>query len=168
MNTIRSAFAAAAVLAAGVGSVVAVTTTDSASAGTAHGGAAPERQTVFTVQTHQGTDAGIDLGKTGFSAGDQDLFTGSVDRHGSRVGHLVGSCTTARVGRSTADQLCEFVLRLGHAQITASGSVSSTAKGPGTFALPIVGGTGRYGGARGQITVTATNGNTVPITISLR
>jgi hypothetical protein len=163
MNTIRSAIAAATVLAAGVGSVAALTTSDSASAGTA-----TARAGSFTVRAHQGSDTSIDHGNDGFSAGDQDLFAGALTRDGKHVGHLVGTCQTARVGGKTADQLCEFVLRLGHGQITASGSVSSTEKGPGTFALPILGGTGQYRRAAGQIAVTATNGDSFPIRVDLR
>jgi hypothetical protein len=163
MNTIRSATAALAVLAAGVGTIAALTTTDAASAGTASA-----RSTSFTLKSHQGTDTNVDLGDTGFSAGDQDYFTGALTRGGKHVGRLVGSCATARVGASTADQLCEFTLHLGKAQITAIGSVSSTQSGPGTFVLPIVGGTGRYDSAAGQIAVTATSGKTFPIAVSVR
>jgi hypothetical protein len=163
MNTIRSTTAVVTVLVAGVGTAAGLAVVGSASAGTAAGGA-----DTFTLRAHHGTDASIDLGKADFSAGDQDLFTGELTRNGKHVGRLVGSCVTARVGRSTADQLCEFVLRLGDAQITASGSVSSTPQGPGTFALPVVGGTGRYRNAAGQIAVAATSGKTFPITVSLR
>jgi hypothetical protein len=166
MNTIRSATAALAVLAAGVGTVAALTATDAASAGTASAGSGT-RSTTFTLRSHQGTDTNIDLGQTGFSAGDQDYFTGTLTRGAKHVGRLVGNCATARVGASTADQLCEFTLHLGQAQITAIGSVSSTQSGPGTFVLPIVGGTGRYDSATGQIAVTATNGKTFPIAVSL-
>jgi D-alanyl-D-alanine carboxypeptidase len=163
MNTIRSATAVVAVLAAGVGTLAGLTAVDSASAGTPSAAASGS----FTVRAHHGTDSSVDLGKTGFSAGDQDLFTGALTRHGKHVGRVVGTCTTVRVGRSTADQLCEFVLHLGAAQITATGSVSSTQHGPGTFALPVVGGTGRYRDAHGQIAVIATNGKSFPITVSL-
>jgi hypothetical protein len=163
MNSIRSATAVVAVLAAGAGTVAAVTSVDSASAGTATASARS-----FTVHAHHGSDTPLDLGQNGFSAGDQDLFTGALTRSGTHVGRLVGSCTTARVGRSSADQLCEFVLRLRKGQITASGSVGSTSQGPGTFSLPILGGTGRYQGAAGQIAVTSSNAKSIPITVSLR
>jgi hypothetical protein len=168
MNTIRSTIAAAAVLAGSVGTVAALTTTDSATAGTSGGSSAAAGRADFTVRAHQGSDTSIDNGKDGFSAGDQDLFAGALTRDGKHVGRMVGTCQTARVGSTTADQLCEFVLHLGHGQITASGSVSSAAKGPGTFTLAILGGTGRYRDAAGQIAVTATNGKTFPIRVSLR
>jgi hypothetical protein len=167
MNTIRSAAAVATVLAAGVGTIAALTATDAASAGTAQA-RSWVRSDTFTLHVHQSTDDNIDLGHTGFSAGDQDLFTARLTRSGMHAGRLVGSCTTVRVGKSTADQLCEFVLRLHHGQLTATGTVTSTQQGPGTFMLPIVGGTGRYHSAAGQITVTATSGDTFPIAVSLR
>lgn len=166
MNTIRSTAAVATVLAAGVGTIAALTAADSASAGTTGGSAA--RSQSFTLHAHHGTDDSVDLGPSGFSAGDQDLFTSSLTRGGKKVGRLVGSCTTARVGKTSADQLCEYVLRLDHGQITALGTVRSTQAGPGTFALAIAGGTGRYRSAAGQIEVTATSGTTIPITVSLR
>ncbi len=63
---------------------------------------------------------------------------------------------------------CAFDLHLARGQIMASGTTRSGKSGPGTFALPILGGTGRYQTAAGQIAVTATNGKTFPIAISLR
>jgi hypothetical protein len=162
MNSIRPVINSVAVVAVGLGTAGVLAASDSASAGTAPAGSGS-----FTVTTHQSSESDIDLGATGFSAGDEQFFTGALTRHGTHVGRLVGSCTTAHVGK-TADQLCEFVLSFGASQINASGSVSSGEQGPGTFALPILGGTGRYRGAAGQITVTATTGKTLPITVSLR
>ena len=167
----RSTAVAVAVLAAAGGAVVALNADGPATAGTSVGTSASATSAgarTFTVQTHQGPETNIDLGQKGFSAGDQDLFTGTITRQGNHVGRLVGNCTTVRVGKTTADQLCEFVLHLRRGQITAAGTVRSGAKGPGTFSLPVLGGSGRYGTASGQIAITATNGKTVPITVSLR
>ena len=122
----------------------------------------------FTVRVGHGTQANIDLGKSGFSAGDESPFVAPLTRHGHHVGHAVGNCTTARVAR-TADQLCEFVLVLGSkGQITAEGAVRAGQSGPGTFQLPIVGGTGHYQGAAGHLSVTAGSGASFPIKVSLR
>lgn len=68
----------------------------------------------------------------------------------------------------SADQLCEFVLRLGGGQITASGTVRSDQSGPGVFALAILGGTGRYQGAVGQVVVTPSNSASFPLRVELR
>jgi hypothetical protein len=137
-----------------------VATAGAASAGTPSTG-------TFTVRAHQGRQASIDLGKKGFSAGDEDLSVGALSYQGHTVGRLVTNCTTVRVGAASADQLCEFVLHLGSSQLTADGTVRAGHAGPGTFTLPILGGTGRYRSAGGVLSVTATNGGTVPITVSL-
>jgi hypothetical protein len=161
MSTARSIIAAAGLAAAAAATVAVVTTTSSAAAGTPSSG-------TFTVHAHHLSDTNVDLGKPGFSAGDQDVFVDRLGRDGQNVGWLAGSCTTVRVGRSSADQLCEFVLHLGTSQITSSGAVRAGQNGPGTFTVPILGGTGRYRGAVGQIAITAANGNSaVPITVSL-
>jgi hypothetical protein len=162
MSTIRSLITGATVVAVAGGATAVLAATGTATAGTA----ASASSRSFTVRAHHGSDANIDLGTSGFSAGDEDLFTGRLTRNGTSVGRFVGSCTTARVG-SSADQLCEFVLRLGPAQLTASGTVRSGQSGPGTFLLPILGGTGRYQGAGGEIAVTATDGSSFPIKVSL-
>ena len=154
----RQALVVAAVLTAGAG-VSAALVTNPASASTS--------PSTFSFRIYPGTDHNVDLGRSGFSAGDQDLFTGNIVRAGKRVGHVVGSCTTVRVGSTSAVQLCEWVLRLAHGQITATGSVSSGQHGPGTYALPIVGGTGIYDRAAGQLEITSTNGS-IPITVDLR
>jgi hypothetical protein len=158
MNRTRSAALLAVVLAA-AGSSAALAAGAPASAGSSP---AP-----FTLTVHRGSEATIDLGRHGFSAGDQDLYTCAVTAGGRSAGRLVGSCTTVRVA-TTADQLCEFVLRLGSAQLTAAGVVSSGPGGPGTFDLPVLGGTGKYAGAGGQIAVTASNGKSFPITVTLQ
>jgi Dirigent-like protein len=148
------------VVAAGGGTFIATTGTAAAASTPASG--------TFTVRAHHGGDTNIDLGKPGFSAGDQDLFHTSLTRNGRQVGRLTGSCTTVSVTASNDDQLCEFDLTFGTSQIATSGAVRAGQAGPGTFRLPIVGGTGRYRHARGQITVAASNGPVFPIRVSLR
>jgi hypothetical protein len=123
--------------------------------------------THFTVYAHAGTDRSIDVGRSGFSAGDYDVNTSRLGMNGTTVGWEVGDCVTARVGARTADQLCTFVLHLRRGQLTATGVVRSGQQGPGTFTLPITGGTGRFAGAGGTLTVTATDGNVVPMTVDL-
>lgn len=163
MSTIRTFITGVTVVAAGAATAAALATSGTASAGTAASSARS-----FTVKAHQGSDSNIDLGHAGFSAGDEDLVVAPLTRGAKRVGRMVGNCITARVGARSADQLCEFVLKLHHGQITAAGTVHAGQSGPGTFELPILGGTGRYQGAGGQIEVTATSGGTIPIQVSLR
>jgi hypothetical protein len=167
MNNVRTLITGATVVAAGAGVAAAVAVTGTASAGTA-GHSSAGAAASFAVTAHQGSDASLDLGTSGFGAGDEDLFTGALTRSGQHVGRIVGSCTTARAGKTSVDQLCEFMLRMGSSQITALGTVHAGQSGPGTFTLPIAGGTGRYSTAAGQIAVTASSGRSIPITVTLR
>jgi hypothetical protein len=123
--------------------------------------------THFTVYAHAGTDRSIDVGRSGFSAGDYEVDSGRLGMGGQTVGYHDGDCVTVRVGASSADQLCTFTLHLRRGQLVASGVVRSGQQGPGTFALPITGGTGRFAGAGGTLTITAGNGPTIPMTVDL-
>lgn len=162
MNRTRTGATVVATLSIAVGALAAGVSIGPASAHTA------STAQTFKLRLHHGTDSTIDLGKPGFSAGDQDLMTGPITRGGHPDGHLVGSCTTVRVGAASVDQVCEFIVKLRHGQITAIGAVASTKSGPGTFPLAIIGGTGVYKRAAGQINVTSTNGGTVPVEVVLR
>ena len=158
----RTSIATLAVV-VGVGATVAASTTIGPAS--AHPATTARR---FTVHMHPGHETNLDLGKSGFSAGDQDLMTGSVSGPGKHHGRVAGSCTTLRVGAKTADQLCEFDLRFRDGEIVTRGAVTSTQSGPGTFRLAIVGGTGAYQKAAGQIKVTATDGSAIPVVVRLR
>jgi hypothetical protein len=160
MTRTRSIITGAVAAAAVTGTIAAIATNVDAAAGTPSAG-------TFTVRAHHVSESNIDLGRSGLSAGDEDLFVDRLTRNGQRVGYLAGSCTSVRVGPASEDQLCEFALHLGKSQITASGSVRARKSGPGTFTIPILGGTGRYLGVGGQIAITATNRPSLPITISL-
>lgn len=161
MTTIRTLITGVTVAAAGAAAAGTLAATGTASAGTAAAAGG------FTVRVHHGNESNLDLGKSGFSAGDEDLVVAPLTRDGHHVGRLVGNCTTVRAAR-TADQLCEFVLHLAKGQITAAGTVRSGQSGPGTFALPILGGTGRYQSAAGQIAVASSSGSSFPIKVTLR
>jgi hypothetical protein len=131
------------------------------------GSAAAAGSQSFTVVAHHVSETIVDGGKKGFSAGDNDVHTDRLTQSGHQVGWETGNCLTTRVGRKSADQLCEFVLHLAHGQIDASGAVRAGQGGPGSFPLAITGGTGRYAAARGQIRITATNGP-IPIAVEVR
>jgi hypothetical protein len=161
MMTNKRAFVTGlAIAGAAAGVAVALALPGSASAGVPATG-------TFTVRVHQGAEAHLDLGRSGMSAGDQDLFTGSLTRNGKRVGSMAGSCQAVRFGARSAVQLCEFDLRFGSSQIATRGTVVAGRNGPGTFTLPITGGTGKYLAATGQVTATASNDATLPITVQL-
>jgi hypothetical protein len=147
------------------GAIVAVVATVTAAAAQAASTVATT-PTQFTVQARHWSHTSVDNGRKGFSAGDVGIDADHLYQHGSRVGTAIVSCTTARVGKS-ADQLCEFVLTIHGAQLVAQGNVRSTKSGPGTFRLAITGGTGRYEGAAGHLSMTANNSSKLPIAVSL-
>jgi hypothetical protein len=121
----------------------------------------------FTVRALNGAQTTIDAGRKGFSAGDDDLGTMHLRRSGKSVGWGIIDCLTVHVGPSHAVQQCTIALHFGKGQIVATGAVRSGQQGPGTFSLAITGGTGRYRNAQGQMLVTATSGNSIPITVQL-
>jgi hypothetical protein len=160
MSSKRSIVAGLALAGLSTGATVALALPGSATAGTPTTG-------TFTVRAHQRSAAHLDLGRTGVSAGDEDLISGVLTRDGAQVGSLAGTCQAVRYRQHGAVQLCEFDLRFGTAQLTSSGMVVAGRNGPGTFTMPITGGTGRYLGAAGQLAVTATSGAALPITVTL-
>jgi allene oxide cyclase-like protein len=86
----------------------------------------------------------IDRGPHGFSAGDQTEFGGELDAAGKAVGSLTGSCTSV-----TKDvQQCLVSFKLPGGRIAAQGRYTSKGRWVRT---PIVGGTGDFRRARGQI-----------------
>lgn len=131
------------------------------------GTAAASRTQSFTVHAHGLKQSSIDVGDKGFSAGDYDVHTDRLMRNGHKVGWDSATCLVTRLAK-TADESCHWVMHLRHGQIVADGVVRSGQQGPGTFTLAITGGTGRYDDARGSLSITATSGNTVPITVNVR
>lgn len=131
------------------------------------GSAAASGGAQFTVYAVHSSDTSVDAGKPGFSAGDMDVNSAQLIQGGRSAGWETGSCLTTFVGATHADQICHFVLVLNGGQIVADGAVRGGPQGPGTFTLAIVGGTGSYRQARGEIQVTPTAGSRVPFTVSV-
>jgi hypothetical protein len=119
----------------------------------------------FTVYAVHPNETFVDAGRHGFSAGDTDVHSDQLTSGGKTIGWDTGSCLVTAVTPNRADQICQFVLNLPGGQIVADGAVQDGPKGPGTFALGITGGTSHYQTARGEITVTATDGPAVPIAV---
>jgi allene oxide cyclase len=99
---------------------------------------------VLEVQTHQ---AFVDVGKKGFSIGDQFMFTSVLKTlDGKRVvGHTSITCTATLGNRADCNGtgwLPGGSVRVGQ----------TLANGPNSV-LAVVGGTGRYQGAGGQVSV---------------
>jgi hypothetical protein len=130
-------------------------------------GLADHRVQVIRLVAKGGQETSIDLGKKGFSQGDQEIVALSLFRDGKRVGEAGNLCQFVRVTKASATDLCQVDMSLPQGQLTAHGLVRSTPAGPGTFYLAITGGTGAYQSAHGQVKVTATTTSKVPITLYL-
>jgi hypothetical protein len=148
--------------------VVVVASITLASASASGGGSSDHRVQVIQLMVKGVEETNVDLGKTGFSQGDQEIVGLNVFRGGKKLGEAGQICQFVRVAKSSATDLCQIALSLPKGQITAQGLVKSTpTAGPGTFFLAITGGTGAYQTAHGQVKITATTTNEVPVTLYL-
>jgi hypothetical protein len=154
--------AAGAALLLAIGSVTVAFASSSTSRSADHRGVQ-----VIQLIAKGGHETNIDLGSKGFSAGDQELVAANLVQDGKRVGEVGSVCQLVRVAKSSAACLDTFTLSLPKGQITTQGLVTSTPAGAGTFALAITGGTGAYQTAHGQMKVTSTSTDEVPLTLYL-
>src|SRR5215211_3817593 len=136
-----------------------------ASASGSGGGSSDHGVQVIRLVVKGVQESNIDLGKKGFSQGDQEIVGLNVLRGGKKIGEAGQICQFVRVTQASATDLCQVALSLPKGQITAQGLIKSTAAGPGTFFLAITGGTGAYQTAHGQVKITATATNEVPVTL---
>jgi hypothetical protein len=154
-------------LAAGVALVLALGSITVAFASSSRSGTADHRVQVIRLVAKGGQETNVDLGSKGFSAGDQEVVAAKLVQDGKRVGEAGSVCQFVRVGKSSAACLDVFTLSLPKGQISTQGLVTSTPAGPGTFVLAITGGTGAYQTAHGQMKVTSTSTDEVPLTLYL-
>ena len=117
------------------------------------------RQTL-TFVTHQHTFAQIDVGKHGFSLGDQFIFSEQLMQNGKQVGHDHIICSHVANWPSSAEG-CTGTATIGPNTLVLLGDAS---RGP--FTIAVVGGTGAYAGARGTARVNS-HGNSGTLTVSL-
>jgi hypothetical protein len=93
--------------------------------------------------------------------GDQCVFSEKLTRNGTPYGHDAVHCTVVTVN----DLICMAAWMLPDGQITAAGDGGATT---GTRkAIPVIGGTGAYDGARGDVVITNTSGSTSTVVIHL-
>ena len=96
----------------------------------------------------------VDTGRKGLSVGDEQIDRSDVlDRNGRVVGRLDGVCTITGVGKDLGG-VCNGVLTLEEGQLAGA---FAWGRSGSSHRQAIVGGTGRYAGARGQFLVD-TNG----------
>jgi hypothetical protein len=107
------------------------------------------------IYEHDTSQASIDLGAAGESAGDQFLFAGDAfpRKGGKQFGRAAGICTTVSTG-AAGEVLCAVEFSLREGQIATEGLfVAADLFGGKVLTFPITGGTGRYRHAEGQATV---------------
>jgi len=100
-------------------------------------------KTFHLTLRHDGAFNKVDQPPTGTSAGDESIFTGSMLSHGKKRGELQGYCVNLTVQRVE----CSESVGLPGGQLALQGGFG---KG-NTGAAAIVGGTGAYANARGDI-----------------
>jgi allene oxide cyclase-like protein len=124
--------------------------------------AAPGQDTTLTLTSKTVQFTELDLGKKGFSQGDQFVFTDQIFQDGKRVGLLGGTCTLVyAVGSAPGPESriqCVVTFDLANGQVTAQGLFAFVPPRNAPFA--ITGGTGAYRDAGGQGTVTFTGPTT--------
>jgi hypothetical protein len=110
-------------------------------------------QIIDVVAKQAQEDTFLDLGETGFSAGDQIVFTNDLFEGGMKVGEDGGTCTVVRMAAEGAFTVhCAGTNSLPGGQIAVQGLITVSPDTEGQpFHLSITGGTGRYRRARGQV-----------------
>lgn len=114
----------------------------------------------LTFVTHQHTFTQIDVGKRGFSLGDQFIFSEQLMQNGKQVGHDHIICSHVANWPSSAEG-CTGTATIGNDTLVLVGDAR---RGP--FTIAVVGGTGVYAGARGTARVDS-HGTTGTLEVTL-
>jgi hypothetical protein len=150
--------------------VIAVAGAGALAAGTAIATAASPAHTAggrrISLVEVQRNSTQLDLGAKGFSPGDRqtissDLFTPS----GGKAGRLDDDCAITQTG-SRPEATCTFVITLHDDQLSGAFAQNLAAPDAGKRQA-ITGGTGRFAGARGEISA-GREGKRTPFVIMLR
>lgn len=98
------------------------------------------------------TEEEIDVGPSGFGAGDRIVLSHDLSRDGEDVGKSAIECVFVRADAETSTANCLASFELPGGQITAQGLVTfSQAADP--FTVAVTGGTGRYRDVDGELHV---------------
>jgi hypothetical protein len=152
---------------AGIAAVATAVLTAGLVAGTAaarHDDGGGHHGRTIAVIEHPDSDVTIDLAPTGDSAGDLLPFSNPIfdATNTTKVGDDQGNCVRTKVGVSYE---CNWTTNLKNGSITVEGAFLDA--GPSTLA--IIGGTGRYAGARGSMDLASTpDGKAYTFTFHLR
>jgi hypothetical protein len=114
----------------------------------------------------------VDLGDTGFSLGDQIVFSDDLQRRGEDAGIDGGACTVVRVEDAAAQSgtlQCLVTFSLAQGQITTQALDTLTGgRFAGTQVAAITGGTGRFRDAAGEAAIEFLGNEQVSVTFSIR
>lgn len=118
------------------------------------------------ITAHNRSDSDIDVGRKGFSAGDQEVSTIKLDVAGQHEGQGTISCLAMQVSHRAVVQQCSGTLSLDGGTVTFSGPTTAGRRGPAPFDWAVTGGTGDYSQASGFLHVVPGN-RTVHMTLNL-
>jgi hypothetical protein len=93
-------------------------------------GSAGQHVQVIRLVARGVQETSLDLGKKGFSQGDQEVVALNLFRVGKKIGEAGNLCQFVRVTKASATDLCQVGMSLPAGQITAQGLVTSTPAGP--------------------------------------
>jgi hypothetical protein len=134
--------------------VAAITVGPASSSGSGSG----DDDHVQVIRVHAVTvqEAGVDLGETGDSLGDEFIFSDDLFKHGKKVGIDGGVCTLVRLEPMVSATLqCIATAELPKGQITAQALLTFMGENeqPQSNVWAITGGTGKYKEAGGELKV---------------
>lgn len=97
-------------------------------------------------------NTGLDLGETGLSPGDREVFVNKAMRDGKQIGYEAGEAVMVEVTDNGLKAAISSTVVLANGTITLSGVFieDDFTQGPVGFTAAVTGGTGRYHGATGQ------------------
>jgi hypothetical protein len=132
--------------------VAVIMVTPAASSGSGSG----DDDHVQVIRVHAVTvqEAGVDLGETGDSLGDEFIFSDDLFKHGKKVGIDGGVCTLVRLEPMVSATLqCIATAELPKGQITAQALLTFMGENeqPESNVWAITGGTGKYKEAGGVL-----------------
>jgi hypothetical protein len=106
----------------------------------------PARTMTLTTIDIPKSEVYIDAGAKGESTGDTVVFRETLLRNGKKAGSIAIMCVTT----SRSSSRCWGTMRMSGGTLDAAGDIVFAR----TFSLPVVGGTGTYAGAKGELTIT--------------
>jgi hypothetical protein len=121
--------------------------------------------TTLNLVAHDQTDTSVDVGRKGFSAGDQEVST--LKLSGDATGRGTITCQAMSVSRKKAVQQCSGTFSLAGGTVTFFGPTIAGHNGPAPFDWAVTGGTGAYSQATGALHVVPGN-RTVHMTLQLQ